>query len=144
MNLSNLGPFGIVAAVLILAWVGFEFVFLNGDTIVDQHHEVGVPLTFTVDSIGDNYRITIGREKGGSGSIKRTLNYSLKGPDGESVYSDTEEWARRRRFFTFTSEQSGEFTIYARDTKGDSRGNNTTWIQVDKNDNTLLLRWIGI
>ena len=129
---------------VIAGWLIFEFLVLNGETIIDQHHQVGVPIGFTVESTGDDYRVTIGREKGGSGGVKRALTYRLVAPDGQIVHSDSEEWPLRRRSFNFTSAQTGEFVLHVNGTMQSYAGNNATWIQVDKNDNTLLLRLLGM
>ncbi len=143
MEIGKTGVVGTVVVVLAAAWLIIEIVFLNGQTVADQHHEIRIPFTFTVDEIGASYRITIGREKGGSGGLKRAMTYHLNGPGNSLIHSDTEEWPRHRRFFEFSSEMEGDYTLQVDNAKGRSYGNDFTWIKVEKNDRTILLRFMG-
>ncbi|MDX1295229.1 MAG: hypothetical protein R3302_03115 [Sulfurimonadaceae bacterium] len=129
---------------ILAAWIGFEFLVLNGETVADQHHRLGVPFAFEVNDTGDDYRVTIGREEGGTGGVKRVLAYKLVGPSGDIVHSDSEEWPRLRRSFNFTSYETGSYVLHVKGALQPYTSNNSTWVQVEKNDNTLLLRLLGL
>ena len=72
------------------------------------------------------------------------LTFQLAGPDGGVVHNETESWAKHRRSFDFTAEQTGEYVLYVNGVTQHYTGNDTTWIKIMKNDHSLLLQFIGI
>ena len=136
---------GLVTIVIVGVLLLFEAAVLNGTTVVNEHYKLNLPLSFMVDEVQAEYKVTIGARKGQTGGNKRKLAYIITDPDGQRVVNSSDSWPRRRRRVRFRPDVSGEFGIVVRDAvDGGGYRNPYTWVKVEKNDRTILMSQLGI
>lgn len=143
----KLKKWAIAGVGLLLSLALVDVVALRGDSVgggsVNLRSD-SEPLVLTITRPTEKHLVKLTTRRRLRGEMTgQSIAYRMVDPHGEVVVSDSELMAHKQRFFSFYPSFSGDYLLFAEETKLIGSGRGSAQVSVTVNDRRTISRWLG-